>query len=379
MTRLLAASLVLLAYTFVGYPLALGLAARLRPRLARTDPAFRPSLSVVVAAYDEEATIGRRIENLLELGYPPDRLEVIVVADGSDDGTAERAAAFDGVRVLHDAARRGKMAALNRGAAAAGGDVICFTDANNLFAAGTLGALTAPFADPEVGVVAGRKAISDDLGRPLDRAEGLYWRYEARVKAWESAFGSAAGVSGEILALRREAFRPGPEDALVDDYELALQAAEDGWRIVYAHDAVSLEPASASVGDEAARRARIFTGLCQAVWRHVPRLLRRDPVLAWQVVSHKGLRPVVPLMLLGAAVGGVASSARSRWALAATAVQALFYGAALRGWLDEARGRERSPFFAPYYFVQLNVAALRGLIRFLTRSQTGVWEKVRRV
>jgi cellulose synthase/poly-beta-1,6-N-acetylglucosamine synthase-like glycosyltransferase len=335
-------------------------------------------VSVIVSAYNEAAHIEEKLENCLALDYPPELLELIVVADGSDDGTEQVAGRTPGATVLHDEARRGKAAAMARGAAAASGEILVFSDANNLYTAETLTALVKPFADPRVGVVTGRKTIDDRSGRALDRSESLYWRYESRLKAWESQLGSVAGVVGEALAVRRTAFRPPDEGTVNDDFVIAMTAAIDGWRVQYAPDAVSMERASLTLEEESLRRARIVAGRWQALARLLPELMRRRPLLAWQVVSHKGLRPLVPYALAAAAVSSVSCAPRARWARIAVALQAAFYAAALAGWHDERRGRRRRLFYLPYYFCRVNAAAVIGLLRFLCGRERGVWDRVRR-
>jgi cellulose synthase/poly-beta-1,6-N-acetylglucosamine synthase-like glycosyltransferase len=373
-----AVAVALVAYTFAGYPAIMALLARLRPRPVAADAAFEPRLSLIVVAHDEAAVIDARLENCFALDYPADRLEVLVAADGSQDGTAEIAARHPGVRVLHQPERRGKLAAMNRAFAAAGGDVLVFSDANNRYDRGALRELVAPFADPAVGVVTGRKAIDDGSGRELDRAEGLYWRYESRIKEWESTVGSVAAVAGETLAFRREAYRPPPPGTMNEDLAQALLAAADGWRVVYAPRALSLERASATTVDEATRRSRLVTGRWQALAMLLPRLVRRRPLLAAQVVSHKGLRPLVPWALLAAVASNLALARRRRWARAVAAVQVGFYAAAAAGWRRERRGRRSRLLYLPYWFCRMNAATLQGLWRFVTRRQEAVWVRVRR-
>ncbi len=378
MVVVLASAIGLIAYTFVGYPAIVAALARVRPRPTRHDPDFQPTVSLIVAAYNEEDVIAWRLANIADLEYPVDRLQVIVVADGSDDGTADLARAVPGATVLHRPERAGKRAAIERGVAAADGELLVLTDANNRFTRETLRALVAPFADPTVGVVTGRKAIDDGSGRSLDRAEGLYWRYESRIKRWESAIGSTTGVAGEILAFRREAFNFVEPGTMNEDFVQAMLAALDGWRVVYAPNAVSLERASATLGDEAVRRSRLTTGRWQALRMLLPRLLRRRPLLALQVISHKGLRPLVPFALIAAAIANVGLATDHRWARVLLLLQIAFYGAALLGWWVEAAGRRSRLLYVPYYFCRMHVAALNGFRDFATRRQEAVWAKVRR-
>jgi biofilm PGA synthesis N-glycosyltransferase PgaC len=375
---LLAGSIGMIVYVLAGYPAALALLTRVRPRRAVVDPGFEPEVSVVVAAYNEAEIIDDKLRNTYALEYPRERLEVMVVADGSDDETAEIAGRVDGTVVLHRPERRGKLAAINRAAEAARGEILVFSDANNRYTPETLRALVSRFADPSVGVVTGRKAIDDGEGRPLDRAEGLYWRYESKIRQWETAIGSVTGVAGEILAFRKEAFYSPPEGTMNEDFVQAMLAAINGWRVVYAPDAVSLERASATMGDEATRRTRLTTGRWQALRELLPALARRNPQLAWQVVSHKGLRPLIPFAMATAALSSAALAPESRRARVLVAAQIGFYGAALVGRRDAQRGRRSRWSFLPYYFCRMQGAALAGFRDFAGGRREHVWAKVSR-
>ena len=210
MAVLLVGSLAAIAYVFAGYPAIMALLARLRPRPVRLDRDYRPHVSLIIAAHNEGAVIADKLRNVATLDYPRDRLQVIVAADGSDDDTARQAASFEGVIVLHRPERLGKLAAIERALAAAEAEVLVFSDANNMYSRDALRELVAPLADPAVGLVAGAKVIDEGRGRALDQAEGLYWRYESKLKEWESAVGCAIGAPGEIMALRRRAYRAPP-------------------------------------------------------------------------------------------------------------------------------------------------------------------------
>lgn len=375
---LLVGSFGFVGYVFVGYPLIAALLARLRPRRVSADPAFTPHVSVIILAHNEEDVIDSRLRNLEALDYPRDRIETIVIAEGSDDATVERAEAHPGVRVLSGGVRLGKLAAMNRGVAAAKGEVLIFSDANNLYTPETLRELVAPLADTTVGLVTGRKLIDDGSGRPLDRAEGLYWRYESKLKEWESATGSVVGAAGEILAFRREAY-PSPEGKmLTEDFVQSTLVAMSGWRVVYAPRALSIERASATIDDEAVRRSRLVTGRWQALRHFLPRLLRSHPELAWRVLSHKGLRPVVPWALAVAAVSNAGAARTRRWARRLAVLQMMFYAAALLGWQDECRGRSRKLTYLPFYFCRMNLAALAGLRNFVTGRYSAAWTRVNR-
>jgi poly-beta-1,6-N-acetyl-D-glucosamine synthase len=374
----LLASLTAVAYVFIGYPAIMFLVARLRPRPVRRDPAHLPSVSLVIAAHNESAVIDEKLENVAALDYPSERLQVIVVADGSSDDTAERARRHPGVDVLHRPERLGKLAAINRAVEVATGDVFVFSDANNMYSSDALRELVAPLADPSVGLVAGAKLIDDRAGRSLDRAEGLYWRYESKLKEWESASGSVVGAPGEILAFRREAYRSPEPGTLNEDFVQAMLVALDGWRVVYAPKARSTERASATIDDEAVRRARLVGGRSQATRRLLPDLLRRNPWLAWQMISHKVLRPAVPWLLVVAAVSNTATVRRRREARLLGLAQASFYAAALAGWRDHRAGQRRRLTYLPFYFCRMNVATVKGLRDFIVGRRDEVWTRVRR-
>lgn len=370
----------LIVYVFFGYPAIIALWARLRPRPLRGQPGHTPTVSLIIAAFNEEQVIADKIANCLALDYPADKLELIVAADGSSDRTAEiAAAASPRVKVLHTPERRGKMAAMNRAAAAATGEILVFSDANNYYPPQTIRAVVAPFADHSVGLTTGRKQIADEHGRPLDKAEGLYWRYERRILTWESRAGSVTAACGEILAVRRSAFRPIPSVQTVnDDFVLALHTAIDGWRLAYAPEAISLEPASASLRDEARRRSRIVTGRLLALWKLLPRLARRNPQLAWQVISHKGLRPAVPLAMIVAALSSLLLAPSSALMAALAGLQALFYGAALLGWAAERAGWRNKLLYIPYYFCRVNLAQLTGIGGLSRWREAVIYQKVER-
>lgn len=378
MVVLLAGSLALVAYVFAGYPAIVALLSRLCPRPVQGEAGFTPAISLIILAHNESDVIEAKLRNAAELDYPPERLEVVVVTDGSDDATPERAGRMPGVRVLHRPERRGKLAAMNRAVETATGDVLVFSDANNLYSRDALRELVRPLADPAVGLVTGRKAIDDAQGSALDRAEGLYWRYESKIKEWESASGSVVGVAGEILAFRREAYRSPEAGIMNEDFVQALLVATAGWRVLYAPQALSVERASATIEDEATRRSRLITGRAQALRRLLPVMLRSHPRLAWQVISHKGLRPLVPWALLVAAASNLRLARSRAWARGMAALQAAFYAAAALGWREERAGRRSRWTYLPFYFCRMNVATLRGLRDFAGGRHEAVWARVRR-
>ena len=382
----------LVAYSYLGYPLLVTLLSRLRPRPRFEEPSEWPTVTLLIAAYNEEKVIARKIENALALEYPPERLQILIAADGSEDATVEIARRYAprGVEVLHEPERAGKMAAINRAMPFARGEIVVFSDANNLYAAETLQHLVTPFGDPSVGGVSGAKTLLEE-GDSLGASEGLYWRYESFIKAQESRLGTCTGVAGEIFALRRELFVPAPREVINDDFYLMLQILKQGYRVVYQPRARSVERVSASARDEVERRSRIVAGRYQAM-RYAPSWLPwRYPLRVWQVVSHKFTRPLVPFGMLAALLGAVWAVLRPPVAgerswrrlgppfnTLALGGQALFYLAALLGRYLQIPGKIGKTLYLPAFLVDSNLAALRGLWRFGRGEQSAAWQRVRR-
>lgn len=336
----------------------------------------------MIAAHNEAGVIGEKLAGCEQIDYPRDRLEIIVADDGSTDGTADLAAAHAGVRVVRGAERRGKVAALNLGASVARGEIIVFTDANNTYVPGAIRAMVAPFADPGVGIVAGRKVIDDGTGRPLDRVESAYWRYEAAILRLESRVGSVTGVTGECIAVRRRLYHPIPIGIVNDDQYLASRTALEGWRVAYADEALSIERASATTAGEGTRRGRIVRGRMQALGRLLPGLLLNRPAYAFQLISHKGLRLLLPWAVLLGVLADVVlvvttPSVPARLLLAAGGV---FLAVGALGWWVERRPHEgRHWTYLPYYVVRVALSGIAGTMRAMaTRTGAATWTKVER-
>lgn len=385
------ASVFSILYVYLLYPLLVtGLAHLRRPDAFPRQP-HPPSLTIVVAAYNEEVCIARKLENVLALDYPRGLLQVIVVADGSDDRTPQivRKFAPRGVELLYRPERQGKMNAVNRAVAAARGEVVVFSDANNLYSTGALRELVAPFADQGVGATTGAKLVADDTSA-LAASEGLYWKYESFIKTQESRLGCCVAVAGEIFALRRALFSPPPAWVINDDFYLAMDVARRGHRVVYTPRARSVEPVSATARDEITRRSRIVAGRLQAILLSPRILTLRRPLVLWQVVSHKFMRPLVPFSMIGALACNLAlvlhppteaagiPGLAPPWNVVALAAQGVFYALAAAGIGLGSKGFLGKVLYVPAFLVQSNAAALFGIWGLLSGRSTSVWEKVAR-
>jgi biofilm PGA synthesis N-glycosyltransferase PgaC len=351
------ASIFVIVYIYLGYPLLLAAWARLAARRVRKAPidptAPWPSISIVLAARNEAARLPARLANLLELPYLGTR-EIIVVSDGSTDRTLEVLEEF--ARVHDERAPRviavpagGKPLALNAGVSAASGDILVFADARQSFSKDALVELVANFADPCVGGATGELVLDCENGASADSSVGegvgLYWKYEKWLRRNESAVWSTLGATGAIYALRRSLWRPLPADTLLDDVLAPMRTVLAGYRIVFEERAVAFDQAASDARAESRRKTRTLAGNYQILGQEWRLLIPGINPVWLQYMSHKVGRLLVPWALLLAFVSS-AVLARSRWYYAAAlTVQMGFYGlAAMGGWAEMRRERRAGEF-----------------------------------
>ncbi|KPJ89076.1 MAG: hypothetical protein AMJ53_16090 [Gammaproteobacteria bacterium SG8_11] len=261
MTLLFWGAVLFIVYTYFGYPIIIFLLAQLKPEATYCTETF-PSVTFLIAAYNEELVIPQKIENTLQLDYPRDKLQIIVAADGSSDKTAELVRNFSdrGVELSYIPERGGKMAAIVRAMPLTRGEIVIFSDANNMYESQAVRILVAPFCDSSIGLTTGAKLIIDDQ-RNLSSAEGLYWKYESWIKKNETILGTCTNSVGEIMAIRRELFIPPVEKIINDDHYMVLDMIHRGYRVVYTPQARSFEYVSQTAKDEIVRRVRMNAGL----------------------------------------------------------------------------------------------------------------------
>jgi len=363
-------SLGALAWTHVGYPAAMGALARLRPRPVRRED-VTPSVALVVSAHDEEAVIGRRVENLLELDYPPERLEIVVASDGSTDRTdaivEEIAARESRVRLL-PCPREGKVAAQHRSVRETSSDVLAFTDANTEWKPDALRKLVRNLADPEVGYVCGQLRLESPDGQNL---EGLYWRYEVWVREQESACSSITAGNGAIYAVRREAYVE-DDPKFGHDFGFPYLMEQAGRRAVYDPEAVAVEKPASEPEDEYGRKVRMNA----RSWGHIVtgRMFRRTrPLYMAELVSHRVLRYSSGLLHVALLVSNVAL-------VTVGPFYRLFLALQLCGLSLAAAGKMRLPVpgarLAYYYYV-VTKATAAGLVRYLRSGTPQTWDKAK--
>jgi poly-beta-1,6-N-acetyl-D-glucosamine synthase len=381
--------IVIIFYIYAGYPLLLFLFSSLKTHL-ESFPYTEPSVTLLIAAYNEAVIIKKKLANSLEINYPKESLQIIVAADGSDDGTEEtvREYAPHGIELLYDPVRAGKMAAINRAMPHARGAIVVFSDANNMFDPDAISKLIAPFSDPAVGCTTGAKLILKGDGL-LDASEGLYWRYESFIRKHETETGSCTGVNGEIFAVRRELFEPPPAHIINDDHYIALQIIRKGFKVVYVPEARSFERASLTAADEIERRARIIAGRYQIMAAGLHLLPLNRPFVAWQIISHKYLRPFVPFIMILALVLNImavlpplygsflfSTPYPANWMI--LFLQGLFYCLAFAGNSFKLKGASGKLLYIPTFLFNSNFAAIAGLFRYLAKRQTVLWKKLER-
>lgn len=377
-------NLLVLFYTYLGYGMLVYLWVKFRksstPSVAPVND--WPAVTVLIPAYNEADYIGPKIRNTLELQYPRHLFKVMLVTDGSTDGTDQIAAAFPQVIVLHQEERLGKASAINRAMALVDTPITILTDANTSLPGHVLQALVQPFADPLTGAVSGEKKVLGSEARELSaEGEGLYWKYESFLKANDARLYSVVGAAGELLAFRSELFRPLEADTILDDFMLSMRICEQGYKVGYEPTAAAIETGSSSLLEEQKRKVRIAAGGFQAVCR-LKKIWRLNRVLVFQYLSHRVFRWVLAapaLVLFGLSNIYLVVKDAGWWYQFSAFGQLVFYGFALVGWLGARTNTKWPIVYLPYYFVFMHWAVLLGLVRFLTGKQDSRWEKSGRI
>jgi cellulose synthase/poly-beta-1,6-N-acetylglucosamine synthase-like glycosyltransferase len=379
-------------YSYIGYGLLLAISVRIKRlfrkiEYSREIDVFEPPVCLFVTAYNEKDYIRQKVNNSFSLNYPEDKIQYIWITDGSDDGTPDLLREYHRLEVYHQKERKGKIDAMNRGMKFVRTPYVIFSDTNTILSCNTIRDIVACFANPEVGCIAGEKRIADKKADTASGSgEGLYWKMESHIKLMESELSSAVGGVGELFAIRTELFEPVENDTILDDFIISMRIASKGYRIAYTPGAYAIENASLNVKEELKRKIRISAGGIQAMTR-LWFLLNpfKYGIFSWQYFSHKVLRwaasPLSLFLFLPVNIWLVAGE-RLWFSVSLPSlilwVQLLCYLLALSGWIFENRRIKTKIFFAPAYFVAINYASVRGLLRFLWGKQKVTWEKSKR-
>ena len=377
----------LLLYTALGYPLLVAILSRLRPRpVCKSEN--EPTVSVIISAYNEEAAIQEKLDNTFALDYPREKLEIIVVSDGSSDQTDQIVQAhphagkgWGEVRLHRMEARGGKTTAQNAAATIARGEILLFSDATSEYESGVVRALVPNFADSSVGCVAGRLIYVDPAQTGVGRGAGSYWNYETFIKSAESRIFSLIGVSGCLYAVRRDAYRSLPGDAS-SDFSIASDMVEQNLRAVFEPLAVCREETNRRASREIAMRTRIITQTYRDLWR-IRALMNpfRAGFYAVQLVSHKVFRYAVPLFLIGNFIASLQLSRSSKFHRFLLGAQFLIgVLAALSSLLERtcAKTHKIAKILSiPRYFLFSNAAPLWALWKVARGERYAQWETLR--
>ncbi len=373
-------SLAFLGYVYGGFAMLVAGVGRWRRRDVRKAP-VTPQVTMIIAAYNEEAVIAERLDNALAMDYPPAQLEILVASDGSTDATEQIVSGYasKGVRLL-SLPRQGKIHALDAAVSYATGAILVFSDANTMCDRQALRALARNFADPAVGGVAGHTAYRlHAASESSGRGESLYWDYDTWLKQMESLTGSIVSAHGGLYAIRRELYCPSPDASVTDDFAISTAVVEQGYRLVFDADAHATEFAVPEARREFRRRVRLMTrGLRGVLMRR--RLLNpfRHGFYSLVFFSHKVARRLAPLALLGLAASSAYLWSTGPVYLVAAMGQALFYTTAAVGYvLRQAHVGGLKVIYVPFFYCMANAACALALLQLLRGERIELWQPQR--
>jgi len=363
-----------LFYVYLGYPLAVVVCSMFMEKKIEKY-IHEPVITILIAAYNEEVHIGATIQNKLELDYPKDKLEIIVISDGSTDGTDEIAQRFEnqGVRLIRQEPRKGKTAALNLAVPHAGGEIIAFSDANSIYASDALKKMARNFKNPDVGYVTGKMIYINSNGSSLGDGCSAYMKYENLLRAYETKIGSTVGVNGGVDIVRKELYKTMRDDQL-PDLILPLMVIEQGYRVIYEPDAIVMESSLDKTHDEYKMRVRVTLRALWALY-DMRKLLNivQFKLFAWQVLTHKFLRYLGFIFLIGLYVSNVFLVSKAAFWGFIYVLQHLFYALVLLVHTRTKKQKSVGLLYIPYYFVLLNIAAAHAFMKFLRGQRQVTW------
>lgn len=378
--------IAIVLYTYVGYGLILFAISKLRrntPHPAGFPSDNLPAVTLVVAAYNEEEFIEKKIANTMALDYPAEKLQMLFVTDGSTDRTPQLVAANPRIMHFHERERRGKIHAVNRVMPLVKTPITVFCDANTLLNDQAIRNIVRHYTDASVGGVSGEKRImSNEKEAASGSGEGLYWRYESFLKRKDAEVYSLVGAAGELFSIRTELYEPPPMDSIIEDFHLSMTIVSKGFRFAYEPEAYAMESASASVEEEWKRKVRICAGGFQSMLR-LAKLLNpfKYGILTFQYISHRVLRwTLAPVFLVVILITNLllAFTDPSPLYKISLMIQVVFYAIAASGHFLRNRKIQVKGFFVPYYFAVMNAAVFAGAKRYFSGKQSVLWERAKR-
>lgn len=382
----------IVCYTYIGYGIVLYLMVKVKTLFGKekSQPEFPkenlPEVTLLIAAYNEEAVVKEKMSNCLALDYPKDKFKIMWVTDGSNDHTNDLLAEYPQVEILYKPERKGKTAALNRAIDYVHSPIVVFTDANTMLNPEAIHEIVNQFGNPQVGCVAGEKRIAvKEKDDAAGGGEGLYWKYESALKQLDSRLYSTMGAAGELFAIRRELFEKMEDDTLLDDFILSMRIVGKGYKIAYCAEAYAIESGSADMKEEEKRKVRIAAGGLQSIWRlrHLLNIFKYG-IVSFQYVSHRVLRwSLTPVALFALLPLNIALAMDTNGNVPTCyqiilALQILFYLAGLWGYILSQRSVRNKLLYVPYYFLFMNINVIKGFFYLQRKKGNGAWEKAKR-
>ena len=379
-------SLIIVFYTFLGFGIVLFVINILIKNTKKVNVLQNnsnlPSLTFLVAAFNEEDCIEEKITNTLSLDYPKNLIQYLFITDGSTDRTNEIIKKYPNITHLYINERQGKIAATKRAMAAVDTEIVVFSDANTIVNNSALLEIVKHYQDNNVGGVACEKKVrimNED--QAAGAGEGFYWKYESFLKKQDSDFYSVVGAAGELFSIRTSLFEQIPSDSIIEDFYMTMKIAERGNVIRYEPHAYAMENPSYSISEEYKRKTRIASGGIQSILRLTALL---NPFtnfkLTFLYVSHRVLRWLVTpfLLILILTLSILLAIEGSMLGLVLAYSQLFFYFLAFVGYGFRDKKVRIKIFYIPFYFVFMNYAVLVGIYRYLVGNQSVIWEKSKR-
>jgi len=376
--------LFLLLHTYLLFPLTLPMVAEFFQRQRRVRATKtghnQPRVSLLISAFNEESVIAQKIQNCLDLDYPPELLQILIGNDGSKDKTAEIVKRYAPRVTLIDAEKNaGKAAMLNRLVKHATGEILVFCDANTLFFPNVIQKIVQPFHDEQMGCVCGHLILNDQSGSALGEGETSYWDLESEIKKFEGLIGVVIGGNGAIYAIRTKLYTSLPtKRSVMDDFFITVKVLQQGFMSTFVSSAIGTEQTSKAGVGEYQRKIRIGRANFNYLFSYLPLLNPFRPIVAYFFLSHKLLRWFSPHMALAMFLINIPLLFAHPFFIGTFGIEVLILFMALVGWIMSKQGRKMLISSAPYYFVTMNYALLRGFVQAFLPERGGGWNRIER-
>ncbi|OQY28949.1 MAG: hypothetical protein B6244_05265 [Candidatus Cloacimonetes bacterium 4572_55] len=377
-------NVLLIFYTYFTYPLLIFFINKfsinksngeIRKNSEKKNDYF--SVTMIIAAHNEEKVIAGKLENTLNLDYPKERLQIIVATDGCQDRTVNIVKSFNphGIELAEQKRHVGKTEALNSAVNRATNDIIVFSDANSIYETDAIKKMIRHFGDDQIGCVCGNLTLKSSSEFSTSQSEGIYWRYEKWIKQQESLFSSLIGANGSIFAIRRSLYTPLDPD-VIDDFMTPLLIRKKGYRVTYEPQAICYEKAEETTTQNSRRKERIILRQLVALKRYYHVIRPFSGIMGFQIISHKILRWLVPIFMILTLICTLLVL-QTVWGILALIPQIIFYSSVGIGYYLGHRGKKSGIFKIPFYFYLMNIASLIAIIRFSRGETQATWKVAR--